>query len=60
MVSTRTKNRERKVELLKSALNGIIDLLLLKCQDRDTINMADFKKLNRKVKAMLEQGKPAF
>jgi len=57
MVSTRTINRIKKVNLLKESLNGIIDLLLMDFKSRDVINMAEFKHLSSKVKEMLEQGK---
>jgi len=57
MVSTRTQNRIKKLKLLKESLNGIVDLLLLQHQERDMINMAEFKRLLHKVKSMIETGK---
>lgn len=57
-MSKQTENRERKIKLLKEALLGIIDLLLLDKKERDWINMGEFKELSRKVESMRNMGKP--
>ena len=57
MVSTRTINRQRKVEILRHTLNDIVKLLLLEHRQRDNINMRHFKELNAKVKDMLEMAR---
>ena len=45
MVSTRTENRARKIDILKSCQTKIIDLMLLEHKDREKINMSRFKEL---------------
>lgn len=57
MVSTRTINRNKKIDLLKETLNGIIDLLLMDKKSRDVINLSEFKQIALKVKEIAEQGK---
>jgi hypothetical protein len=55
MVAPLTENRRKKVELLREALNGIIDILLREHTARDSINMAKFKRLSSLVKEVREQ-----
>ena len=54
MVSTRTINRQRKVNLLRESFNGILDMLLMEHQCRDRVNMAQFKQLKKMVEEMKE------
>jgi hypothetical protein len=57
-MSKQTENRERKIELLKSAMLGIVDLLQLSKKEREWIRMSDYKELLRKVESMKQQAKP--
>jgi hypothetical protein len=45
-----TLSRKNKVKILKECLNDVIDLLLLKYNQRDRIHMSKFKKLRDLVK----------
>jgi hypothetical protein len=57
MVSTTTIYREKKKSILKEVLNNIIDLLLMEHKQRDSINLARFKRLSHEVKSMLEEAR---
>ena len=52
MVSTRTTNRQRKVQYLRDSLNIILDLLMSEHKSRENINMGDFKELQRQLEDM--------
>ena len=60
MVSTRTQNRQRKIQLLRETLDDTLTLLLLEHKDRDGVNMAEFKQLSQQAKGMLKQAKCEF
>lgn len=58
MVSSRTINRKRKIEILKGILGDIIDILLLSDKYRDWVNMKEYKDLADLVKSIKDKAKP--
>jgi len=57
MISSRTKSRLRKLELLKEAQRIIIEMMLLEHKQRERIHIAEYKRIVRKLKLMLEDTK---
>lgn len=48
--STRTINRERKIEMLKEALNICLDMLLMEKRQVEAGNMAKYKRMLSELK----------
>lgn len=55
MVSTRTENRNRKIDMLKEGLNIIVELLLMEKRQVERANMANYKRMLSELKAMKKE-----
>jgi len=55
MVSTRTENRRRRLDLLIEADQLILKMLVLEHRHREQINLSEFKRIANNLKEMLNK-----
>lgn len=57
MVSTRTKYRNKKIEILKESINMIVELLLMEKRELETANMCHYKQVFNGLKTIHTEAK---
>jgi len=61
MVSTRTKYRLKRIELMKSIIDTAINCLVtLEKRQLETINLPDLKRLSKQFKEMYESARKTY